>query len=588
MKKLITMSIVSLVVISFFACGETEEKLSPLNQLADQYKNDYFRSQPVAATLYGFHEYDALMPNVTADSLSAFSRRMKKMKLVLDKIDRSTLTPNELVDYNVFGSNLSNHVFAIDSLREWQWNPMYYTDILGSSLYSLMSREFTTPRTRIISALNRLEKIPLFVGQAMGNIENASRIHTETAIQQLNGVIALIEGDLKTFSEEEGEFIAVIQNASEQAVLSLRAFEQFLTNEVLPNANNDFRLGASLYKKKLNMTLELPENSNTAQILTDAEAQLLKISDEMFTIARPVYEREKKTKIKNDEITPELKGKVIKFVLDFMAQEIPNPAMILDICEQYTDKTREFVRSKDLLTLPDDPIEIVEVPEFMRGVAVAYCDAPGPFDKGQKTFYMVAPLPEDWSDDQVKSFLREYNNYQLQDLTIHEAMPGHYVQLTFPKTYQSVIRDLFASGVFIEGWAVYAEQMMMEQGYGGNDNNLLKLAQKKMLLRVTINAIIDQKIHAGNMTKEEAITLMTGKGFQELSEAEGKWRRACLTSAQLSTYFVGYREMMDMLDRYKRMNKDNFELKAFHDRVLGTGAIPFVYLKQLVVKNIES
>jgi uncharacterized protein (DUF885 family) len=142
--------------------------------------------------------------------------------------------------------------------------------------------------------------------------------------------------------------------------------------------------------------------------------------------------------------------------------------------------------------------------------------------------------------------------------------------------------------VFIEGWAVYAEQMMMEQGYGGNDNNLLKLAQKKMLLRVTINAIIDQKIHAGNMTKEEAITLMTGKGFQELSEAEGKWRRACLTSAQLSTYFVGYREMMDMLDRYKRMNKDNFELKAFHDRVLGTGAIPFVYLKQLVVKNIES
>jgi uncharacterized protein (DUF885 family) len=234
--------------------------------------------------------------------------------------------------------------------------------------------------------------------------------------------------------------------------------------------------------------------------------------------------------------------------------------------------------------MPDDPVEIIVMPEFQRGVSVAYLDPPGALDEGQSAFYAVAPLPEDWNDEQVRSFLREYNEYSIQDLTLHEGVPGHYLQLALSNRYPSALRSVLWSGTFVEGWAVYAERMMIDEGYLDHDP-LMRLINLKWYLRSVTNAIIDSAIHVEGMTEEQAMKLMIEGSFQEEREAAGKWRRAQLTSAQLSTYFVGYQEHIEMRKAVERAWDDDFTLRRYHDAVLSYGSPPVKYVRALVLEE---
>ncbi|MDH3552657.1 MAG: DUF885 domain-containing protein, partial [Gammaproteobacteria bacterium] len=255
---------------------------------------------------------------------------------------------------------------------------------------------------------------------------------------------------------------------------------------------------------------------------------------------------------------------------------------IVDVAKRQLQQATDFVIENNIVTMPDDPVEIIIMPEFQRGVSVAYLDAPGPLDKGQKAFYAVAPLPEDWTDEQVNSFLREYNLYSLQDLTIHEGVPGHYLQLALSNRYPSTLRAVLGSGPMIEGWAVYAEQMMIDEGYNDKDP-LQQLITLKWYLRGITNAIIDSAIHVDGMTRDAAMQLMIEGGFQEEREAAGKWVRAQLTSAQLSTYFVGYQEHIEMRKAVEEAWGDEFTLRRYHDQALSYGSPPVKFIRALML-----
>jgi uncharacterized protein (DUF885 family) len=278
----------------------------------------------------------------------------------------------------------------------------------------------------------------------------------------------------------------------------------------------------------------------------------------------------------------DLQQVVVRAALEEAYLQLPERDQIVELAAAALEQTTAFVVEKDLISVPDDPIEIVLMPEFQRGVAVAYCDSPGPLDVGETTFYAVAPLPEDWSDEQARSFLREYNLLSIHDLTIHEAMPGHYVQLMHSNRYPSVIRAVLSSGTFIEGWAVYAERTMIDEGYL-EDDPLMRLINLKWYLRTVVNAIIDQAIHVEDMTRDEAMQLMIEGAFQEESEAAGKWTRAQLTSTQLSTYFVGYQEHIDLRVEAESLRGDAFSLRSFHDDVLSYGSPPAKYVRALLL-----
>jgi len=271
-------------------------------------------------------------------------------------------------------------------------------------------------------------------------------------------------------------------------------------------------------------------------------------------------------------------------VLDKMAEDHPTAENIVDNAKAKLRECEEFVRTHELVSLPDKPIEIIVMPEFERGVAVAYCSSPGPLEEKGETFYAISPPPKDWDEKQAESYFREYNNCMLWDLTIHEAMPGHYLQAAHNNQFKAptLVRAIYGSGTFSEGWATYCEQLMIEQGFDGPE---AKMQMLKMRLRMIINAIIDQKIHTESMTEEEAMALMLNEGFQEESEAAGKWRRACLSSVQLSTYYVGNVEINEIRRAYEAKEGDDFNLKEFHDKLLSFGTPPPKYAKELMGLN---
>lgn len=304
---------------------------------------------------------------------------------------------------------------------------------------------------------------------------------------------------------------------------------------------------------------------------------MVEIAAEMGKVANPPFSLPANS-------TEADKQELITAALAIVYKQVPPRDGVVAAARKSLQETTDFVRAKDLVTVPSDPVEIIVMPEFQQGVAIAYCDSPGALDVGQKTFYAVSPIPENWTDEQVASFLREYNLRSLDDLTIHEAMPGHYLQLAHANRYPGKLRHLLSSGTFIEGWAIYSEWMMVEEGFRRDTDPLaMRLINRKWELRAVTNAIMDQEIHAGEMTRDEAMRLMMEYGFQEEREAALKWTRAQLTSAQLSTYFVGYTEVSQIRRDVEKQRGESFGLKTFHDELLSYGSPLPKYVRQLML-----
>jgi len=346
---------------------------------------------------------------------------------------------------------------------------------------------------------------------------------------------------------------------------------------LLPRSNGDFRLGDAKFRQKLRYALE--SDLTKELILQRAEADLKSTQEAMYKAALPLF----KKYFPEDTTAAHLIDRklVIKSVLNKLADQRPSNDTIVGLAREDLQATTDFVRAHGLVTLPTEPVKVIVMPEFARGVAVAYCDAAGPLEKNGQTFFDISPTPKDWSAQRVNSFFREYNNYMVQELTIHEAMPGHYLQLAHIKRFKAPtqLRAVFHSGTFTEGWAVYAEQLMAEYGYGGPE---VRMQQLKMRLRLIINAIIDQKIHTAGMTEKEAIEMMMTEGFQEEGEAVGKWRRAQLSSTQLSTYYVGNLEVNGIRQAYEARMNGKVDYKQMHDLMLSFGSPAPKYVKELM------
>ncbi|MEK6570614.1 MAG: DUF885 domain-containing protein, partial [Bacteroidota bacterium] len=362
-----------------------------------------------------------------------------------------------------------------------------------------------------------------------------------TAILQNKGNLSMVRDELRAFLDQVPELKQEFTLVQAQAVAALEGYGTWLEKELLPRSTGDFRMGEEKFRRKLRYTLE--SDLTKEEILQRAETDLKATQNEIYDTALPLYKKFF-PQVRDAEKLGD-KKLVVKSVLKRLAEVHPTNETIVDLAKQYLEACTDFVRSSNLMTVPSERIKVIVMPEFQRGVAVAYCDAAGPLEKNGETFYSISPTPKDWTKERTLSFFREYNNHMLQDLTIHEAMPGHYLQLAHANKFKAptMVRAIFSSGIFVEGWATYAEQLMAEKGYGGPEFNMQQL---KMRLRLIINAIIDQKIHTAGMTEKEAMDLMMNEGFQEEGEAAGKWRRANLSSTQLSTYYVGNLEINDI------------------------------------------
>ena len=543
----------------------------------------WFQLSPVGATQTGDHRYDAELDDLSAEGRQKALDFSRKILAELDAMDVSKLSRENQVDAAILRNQLKYDIWNAETLQGWAWDPQVYNNLAGSAIYGLMAREFAPMPQRLESATARMEKIPGLLAQARANLDPARvpKIHAETVARQNAGILSIVE----TFiTPNLGQLPNPERERAEKAITGLKAavaeHQEWLDKTLVPNAKGDFRIGAQLYDQKLQFALL--SSLSRADIKQRAEAELVRVRGEMYGIARQVLAGKPGAPELPENPTPEQQQKAIQAALELAYAERPARDKVVADAEAALAKATEFVRAKDLVTLPDAPVEIIEMPEFQRGVAVAYADSPGPLDKNLKTFYAVSPIPKDWTQEQVDSFLREYNSRMIHLLSIHEGTPGHYLEGWHSAKFPSTLRAVLRSGMFAEGWAVYTEKMMADAGYLDNDP-LFRLVQLKFYLRTIANAILDQGVHVDGWTREQAMDLMVNKTFQQEREAAGKWVRAQLTSAQLPTYFVGVQEHFDTRKAVEQKLGADFNLKAYHDQVLSYGAPPVRFVRELML-----
>ncbi|MDH5303139.1 MAG: DUF885 domain-containing protein [Gammaproteobacteria bacterium] len=578
----IARSTLAFLLMPLLAFGAERED-SVFEKLATDFIGDLAVFSPVSATLTGDHSADDQLDQVDTAARERTLARYVEHRSALAAIDRDELSRANQVDAELLRNELDSRIWAIETLREWAWNPLYYVNVSGNAIYGLVARDFAPLETRLANAAARMEQLPQFLSQARSSIEPARvpKIHAETAVQQNQGLISIIDSMIAPqMAAVSATTRTRLNSAIEIAKDAIALHQNWLEQELLPQAAGDFRVGAELYDKKLAFALDSPLGRR--DIKTRAESEYEAVRGQMYEIAKEVYLRAHPFTSFPDSPDEPYKQVIIRAALEQAYQQLPPPDGIVEIAKQQLQQATDFVIEKNIVTMPDDPVEIIIMPEFQRGVSVAYLDAPGPLDQGQAAFYAVAPLPGDWTETQVNSFLREYNLYSIQDLTIHEGVPGHYLQLALSNRYPSTLRAVLGSGPFIEGWAVYAERVMIDEGYLNHDP-LMRLINLKWYLRAVTNAIIDSAIHVDGMTRDAAMKLMIEGGFQEEREAAGKWVRAQLTAAQLSTYFVGYQEHIEMRRAVEAAWGEEFTLRRYHDQALSYGSPPVKYVRALIL-----
>ncbi len=551
--------------------------------LSKRWLDGWLQLNPVNATQQGDHRFDTEIDDLSEAGRKRSVEFSRTMLTELDTIEVNKLSRENQIDAAILRNQLQTDLWALETLQSWAWDPQVYSGLAGSAVYNLMAREFAPIEDRMRSAVTRIEKLPALFAQMRANLDPARvpSVHAETAASQHSGVLDEVE---RSVLPNAGKLAPADRKRLDAAVAALRTaaaeHQTWLDNTLVPNAKGDFRIGQQLYDEKLKFALM--SSLSRAEIKQRAEAELTRVRGEMYTIAQRVLKDKPNAPALPESPNEAEQQTAIEAALELAYAEKPARDAVVDSAKKALEQATAFTRAKDLVTVPEDPVEIILMPEFQRGVAVAYCDSPGPLDKGLKTYYAISPIPDDWTDQQTDSFLREYNTRMIHLLSIHEAMPGHYLEGAHSARHPSVLRGVLRSGMFAEGWAVYTESLMMDQGYLDNDP-LFHLVRYKFYLRTIGNAILDQGVHVDGWTEQQAMDFMMKRTFQQEREAAGKWKRARLTSAQLPTYFVGVQEHFDLRKAAEAKEGPAFKLKGYHDRVLSYGAPPVRFVRAMML-----
>ena len=551
-------------------------------RVATRYLNDMLALDPVGATQLGDHRFDDRIDDASAAGRAQTVAMARSLLADLQQVDAAQLSRANQVDAQLLQHALDYTVWQIETFRDWSWDPLLYVSLAGDAVYPLVARDFAPLPMRMVHVADRLRAWPRLFAQERAALDPAKvpAIHARTAISQNAGLADLLD---QVVVPEVARLPmaqrASLDNAIAAAREAVAAQQLWLQKTLLPQARGEFRIGAKLYDEKLRF--ELDSSLSRQDIRRRAAAAIVTTRVQMYEIARQVLGGKPAAPALPEHPSPDQQQTAIEAALELAYAQHPARDQVVAATRTALAQATAFVKARDLITLYPDPLDVIIMPAYQQGISLAYCDAPGPLARGQKTFFAVSPIPKGWTAAQVRSYLREYNTRAIHELTIHEAMPGHYVQLAHANRYHSAIRAVMQSNAFVEGWAMYGEQLMSEQGYMDHDP-LMQLVHLKWVLRATANAILDQAVHVDGMTREQAMHLLMHDTFQEEREAAAKWVRVQLTSTQLATYFVGFQEHLALREEARRRWGAAFNLKRYHDTVLAFGSPPVRYVRELM------
>ena len=597
-KKLLPLLAGAVVLFTAIACDTRTPPVVVFKNSAEPFVYSSLALTPVSATALGYHEHveggeggatirlDELLDDY---SPAGITKRINLCKQYLAHIAEGETTKNHLMgeEFVSFGSidyYIEQTLLELEKIRSHEHNPNLYVELIGTALYTPLVHEYASKAERYGHVIARLRKVPAFLDQAKQNLQSSPAVWTEVAQQANGAVIKLVEEVIPASlpAELQGDY----DSASAEALTSLRDFGDYLKDDLSGRNDYDWRLGKQLYAAKFRAVMGSAHTPE--QVLADAEAEFEKVRGDAISVGEALDKS-----IFGSARPPRDKLALMKGVLEVVADENrqrrANWQQMADRIKGDIDELRQYVVEADVIALPSgDNLQIVETPEFMRGVysVAGFMPAP-PLTPKLRAFYWVTPIPADWPRRRVTSKLREYNYFQLKLLSLHEAMPGHYVQFELSSQghvdldpFHRTLRSVFPNGPYIEGWATYATESIVNSGYQ-SESNEFQINWQKLKLRVLANAILDIRMHTMNLSDEDAMTLMVDQAFQETAEAQGKLLRAKLTSAQLPQYYVGWKDWLKVRDHYQKETTD-FSLSSFHDKTLRSGPVPLRDLGYLV------
>jgi uncharacterized protein (DUF885 family) len=570
------------------AAGCSRHPSGQLSDLAEEFVYTTLSFSPSSATSVGLHEYkgqklDDMLDDFGPAALDRHLRFYNDFAARLARVKLDQLPAEDRVDAAILQDQVALAQLELSQIRSDQHNPTLYVETLGNALFSPFVLEYAPLPDRIRHIIARLGRVPIYLDQASINLLASPQVWTKVAIDENAGNIDLVDKAIrqKVPSELQKSYSA----AAEPALTAMRRFQDYLKNSLM-SREADWRLGGDLYTRKFRYTMETGGDADG--LLVRASRDLGQVRNQMLEIALPLHRQIEPAHKDHADLTGDERiNRVVGEVLARIADRHSTPASYMNDAREDLAEARSFVEQKRFLTLPSGGnLQVIPTPEFMRGIYSVGGFNPAPALEPQLgAFYWVTPIPADWPKDRIESKLREYNFYKLKLLTIHEAMPGHYVQFEFANTVEPktrrLLRAVFGNGPYIEGWAQYAEQTMLDQGFL-NHSAEMELTFAKERLRVLANAILDIRLQMLNMSDQEALDLMEKQTFQEHEEAVEKLQRAKLSSCQLPTYYAGWNGWLDAREQYRQKHGGNIDLAAFHDAALKEGAVPLSGLASLL------
>jgi uncharacterized protein (DUF885 family) len=577
---------VACLIVLASGCGRNPS--DQVARLSEEFVYSTLAFSPSAATGAGLHEYkgrklDDLLDDMSLAALDRQSRFYHDFGARLAKIDPAQLSGEDRVDAAILSDQTALAKLDLDEVRAYLHNPTTYVETLGNALFTPLVLEFAPLPDRVQHIIARLGQVPLFLDQASTNLVTSPEVWTKVAIEENDGNIDLVDNTIR--QKVPSGLQDAYQRAAGPALAAMRKFRDYLGNSLMAR-QADWRLGQGLYNRKFSYTIETGVTPDS--LLLSASRDLNAVRAHMLELALPLHRQMEPGHKDHAELTGEERiNKVVGEVLAKIAERHSTPESYLDDARRDLAEARAFVEQKRLLTLPaGGNLQVIPTPEFMRGIysVGGFNQAPA-LEPQLGAFYWVTPIAANWPKERADSKLREYNFYKLKLLTIHEAMPGHYVQFEFANAVEPkgrrLLRAVFGNGPYIEGWAQYAEQTMLDEGFL-NHSPEMELTFAKERLRVIANAILDISLQTLNMSDGDALNLMENQTFQEPEEANEKLQRAKLSSCQLPTYYSGWNGWLAVRQQYRQAQGGTTDLAAFHDRALRQGAVPLSRLAELL------
>jgi uncharacterized protein (DUF885 family) len=570
------------------------------SKLTDQFVKDSLVLSPVSASYAGYHKYtdpktgkvvelDAELDDVSAQSVAtqqafytAWRARFKKETPI------ASLGPQDAADYRLIDDNIALALLEYDHIQSYKHQPQGYVETIGNGLFLPLTQDYASKDVRVGHVISRIGQIPRFLDQAKSVLTDADPIFISTAVEENEGNINLVDSvaaEIPAGSPLKAQYDKVAPAAKK----ALTDFTTWMQNDLAkrPTNGRDWRLGKEWYAEKFHYVMET--SITPEQLLPEAEAELKRLRSQMLQLAIPLY---KQMYPGQDDYSSlqgrERENKIIRAVLDKISDEHPQRDQLIDAVKADLDGIIAFIREKKIVALSSrDNLKVIPTPEFERGsYSVGGFHSAPPLEPNAEAQYWVTPIDPKMSDAKAESKLREYNNYTLKWLTIHEALPGHYVQAEHADdvqpTARRVLRALYGNGAYVEGWAEYIADVMTDEGYLNHDPKF-KLVRSKIMLRAIANTILDIRMQTMHMTDEQAMDLMLNDTFQTQAEADGKLQRAKLTSTQLPTYYVGWRQWWTLREKYQAAKGSSFTLEEFHNTALDQGALPLEYLEKIIL-----